>query len=929
MLCPVDAIDGTGSTIPIPTKHNITRGAPSLLPSPPESPPQHTPPNLHAHCPPPAKKPFSQRVCTTNRRPFVRHSECPHTTEMSRAPTPLPRWLDSSNGSAATTGPLPSASDCGFKARLLHRVQHDRSILSLAVSESYVYAGSQSGEILIWSIETYQRVATLKGHGGSVLSLCLSPEHKLLFSSAGDAIIQVWHSETFENLHTIYSTFDVGDVFCVAFSAALQTAWFGAQNTSIQWYDLQKKDRRRPSLTSHPSKRVHRFFDSKGPGGRSTPRPSDPATPASSESEMLEIEPCNIVQYAHFGYVYCMLVVPAAQIGQGTEGEILLSGGGDGDVKLWSIDSSSGGISELQTLSGGDSGVLSMVVKDTLLYCGLTDGEVCIWDLDTLQLVRTVKAHCDDVLTLAVKGDCIFSGSASGYVRKWNQRFECISRWQAHSGLVLASAVTDRNNRLLYITGGNDDCVAIWDVSELPAAAATSVPANDQLLSSLAKLVSYRTVSSDPSCAEECRRGATYLKTLFKRFGATSTLLPTEDGRNPVVFARFSGAAGKKRPKGKTLLFYGHYDVIPAPLGHGWNTDPFELTGLNGYLYGRGVSDNKGPILAALFAAGELLQSGHLQSDIVFLIEGEEESGSRGFAATVQKHKQQIGPVDWILLANSYWLDDETPCLTYGLRGVIHATITVASENPDQHSGVDGSALNREPTVELVHLLSRLTDADGRILIPRFYDPVRPVTKEEEEMYTPIAAALQNNPASPLHGRSEEEIKQHLMAKWRYPSLTIHRVDVSGPPSNATIIPREASASISLRIVPDQCVASIRASLLSYLRSCYSGTNKLSVMVTHEAEPWLGDCGGEVFRVLERAVTDVWSVEKPLYIREGGSVPGARFLEMEFDAPAAHLPCGQRSDMAHLDNERLRLVNLYKVCFDPEGRFFGGRRLIM
>lgn len=259
---------------------------------------------------------------------------------------------------------------------------------------------------------------TLKGHSGSVLCLCLAAEQSLLFSSAGDAIIQVWHAETFENLYTIYSTFDVGDVFCVAFSSLLQTAWFGAQNTSIQWYDLQKKDRRRPSLTSHPSKRIHRFFDSKGPGGRCTPRPEEDGvvSVASTAMKMLEVEPSNIVQYAHFGYVYCMLLVPASQIGQG-EGEVLLSGGGDGDVKLWSIDDATGGISELQTLRGGDSGVLSMVVKDTLLYCGLTDGEICIWDLDTLQLVRTVKAHCDDVLTLSVKGDCIFSGSASGYVR--------------------------------------------------------------------------------------------------------------------------------------------------------------------------------------------------------------------------------------------------------------------------------------------------------------------------------------------------------------------------------------------------------------------------------------------------------------------------------------------------------------------------------
>lgn len=773
-----------------------------------------------------------------------------------------------------------------------------------------------------------------------MLCLSLVAEQSLLFSSAGDAIIQVWNADSFENLYTIYSTFDVGDVFCVAFSAALQTIWCGAQNTSIQWYDLNNKSQTQPSLQSHPSKRMHRFFDSKGPGGRSTPRPSsrdqwEDGTVTASAA-MLEVDPINIVQYAHYGYVYCMLVIPGAQISQG-EGEVLLSGGGDGDAKLWSIDSDTGAISEMCTLSGGDCGVLSMAVNDTMLYCGMTDGEICIWDLDALQLVRTVKAHCDDVLTLSIKGDYIFSGSASGYVRvritflllgtlanwnqKWNQRFECISRWHAHSGLVLASAVTSRNNRLIYITGGNDDCVAIWDVSSYEAAdAPNSVRSqNDLLLSSLSKLVSYRTVSS---CAEDCRRGATYLKTLFKRHGAISTLLPTEGGRNPVVFARFSGS-GLRQPKkkGKTIMFYGHYDVIPAEVGQGWSTDPFVLTGLNGYLYGRGVSDNKGPCLAALFAAGELLEEGNLDSDIVFLIEGEEESGSRGFKNTVQKHKSLIGDVDWLLLANSYWLDDETPCLTYGLRGVIHATIKVESERPDLHSGVDGSSLNREPTVELVNLLAKLTGESGDVKIPGFYEPVRPITPEEADMYIPIATALQNNPSSPLAKLSSEEIKAHLMAKWRLPSLTIHRVDVSGP-SNSSIIPRSVSAGISLRIVPDQEIEDIKRGLVDYLKECYrvsGGGNNLTVTIEHEAEPWLGEWKNEAFVALERAVMEVWSegtsekVKKPLYIREGGSVPGARFLEKEFGAPAAHLPCGQSSDKAHLDDERLRLVNLYKV----------------
>jgi len=296
-----------------------------------------------------------------------------------------------------------------------------------------------------------------------------------------------------------------------------------------------------------------------------------------------------------------------------------------------------------------------------------------------------------------------------------------MSRWQSHSGLILASAATKRHGRLIYITGGNDDCVAIWDASALEQLESQILKSqNDQLLSSLSKLVSFRTVSSDPSYAEDCRRGATYLKQLFKRYGATATLLPSEEGRNPIVHARFGGCGTKGRSKGKTILFYGHYDVISASESAkaGWQTRPFELTGVNGYLYGRGVSDNKGPCLAALFAAGELVQEQELGADITFLIEGEEESGSRGFVDAVRRNKELIGDVDWILLANSYWLDDDVPCLTYGLRGVIHATVVVESDKPDLHSGVEGSRLNREPTIDLVNLLAKLTSPDGKVLIP-------------------------------------------------------------------------------------------------------------------------------------------------------------------------------------------------------------------
>ncbi len=492
------------------------------------------------------------------------------------------------------------------------------------------------------------------------------------------------------------------------------------------------------------------------------------------------------------------------------------------------------------------------------------------------------------------------------------------------------------------------------------------------LLESLKQFVSYRTVSSEPRYKGDCRRGASYLRSILKGFGATTEMITTESPHNPIVFALFRGNQAM-RGKLKKVLFYGHYDVIPADNAKSkWITDPFEPSGIDGYLYGRGTSDNKGPILAAVYAVAELIAEKSLNSDVVFLIEGEEECGSRGFEKAVRQNKKLIGDIDWILLANSYWLDDYIPCLTYGLRGVIHATVRIESEHPDLHSGVDGSALLDEPLKDLVMLLAKLSGPHGKVEIPGFYGPIPPLSKDEAQLYCEISTALlQSNPG--LGGA--RALTASLVRRWREASLTIHRFRTSGP-ENSTIIPRSARAAISMRLVPNQTASEVANALVTFLHSEFQNLeskNTLSVTIDHKAEPWLGDVTNQMFQTLEAAVVEAWAPfpiptsrvarsppstkksastaggssqsgvapltsstlakgspvspgandvdiplksatppRKPLYIREGGSIPAIRFLEKEFGAPAAQLPCGQASDGAHLDNERLRLLNLYK-----------------
>lgn len=502
------------------------------------------------------------------------------------------------------------------------------------------------------------------------------------------------------------------------------------------------------------------------------------------------------------------------------------------------------------------------------------------------------------------------------------QKYQCLSRWRAHKGKILATAVTAHRHNSFFITGANDDDVCIWRAKVPCDGHAAKGDGDDNVFTStLRDFVSFKSVSSRPEFAEDCRRGATFLGSLFKRLGGHVEMLSTEKPHNPVVLATFSG---KLQPpeKRKRVLFYGHYDVVAADNKKGtWvGGDPFRMEGRNGYLYGRGVSDNKGPILAALFAVTDLMEAKALENDVVFLIEGEEEYGSRGFPETVRQNKELIGDVDYILLANSYWLDDEVPCLTYGLRGVLHATVCVDSNLPDRHSGVDGSCLKNEPLSDLTSVLSSLKGKGNHVLIPGFYDNILPASPDEDSRADEIASVLMRRHPG-LH--SLEEQKALLRARWREPNLTIHRYKVSGP--DGSLVSSHASASISLRLVPGQELDEVVSSLQTYLNEEFrklGSDNSFSIKIDNKAEPWLGHPGNSIFRTLESAVVKVWSdslgdgakggPRKPLYIREGGSIPAIRFLEKEFGAPAAHLPCGQASDAAHLDNERLRILNLVR-----------------
>lgn len=433
---------------------------------------------------------------------------------------------------------------------------------------------------------------------------------------------------------------------------------------------------------------------------------------------------------------------------------------------------------------------------------------------------------------------------------------------------------------------------------------------NDDLLKSLKKYISFKTISKYPTIyLEDSRHCAQFLSKLLISLGATKTKLLPVTNANPVIYSKFTRNA--KNSNNTRVLWYAHYDVVEATADlENWDSDPFHLSARDGNLFARGVSDNKGPTLAAIYAVSELYRNQELSCDVVFIIEGEEECGSIGFQDVIESNKELIGPIDWVLLSNSYWLDDETPCLNYGLRGVVNISITVESDKPDRHSGVDGGVL-KEPTMDLIQILGQIMNKKtNKVNIPHFYDDVLPLTETEIEIYKKIENAA-------ISKKITNQDLKSLMAKWRNPSLTVHKIQVSGP-NNNTVIPQTAKASISIRVVPNQELQKIKNLLIEFLHSEFDSLesdNKLSINIFHEAEPWLGDPSNLVYKILYEKIKKNWGkdVPDPLFIREGGSIPSIRFLEKCFDAPAAQIPCGQASDNAHLKNEKLRIVNLYKL----------------
>ncbi|XP_063418778.1 cytosolic non-specific dipeptidase-like [Mytilus trossulus] len=440
----------------------------------------------------------------------------------------------------------------------------------------------------------------------------------------------------------------------------------------------------------------------------------------------------------------------------------------------------------------------------------------------------------------------------------------------------------------------------------------------EKYIKRLADTVAIKSVSAWPETRPEIVKMVKWTQKELETLGATTQLeelgdqvMP--DGTKlplpPVLLATLG-----TDPKKKTLLVYGHLDVQPAHKDDGWDTEPFVLTEVDGKLYGRGSTDDKGPVLDwinTLEAMQELKQD--IPINIKFMLEGMEESGSEGLDDLVFSKKDTfLKDVDYVCISDNYWLGKTKPCITYGLRGICYFFLEVECSTKDLHSGVFGGTVH-EAMTDLTAILGSLVDVNGKILIPGIYDTVAPVTDEERKSYGPIDFDLEEyrkdvGVTKLIHDNKPDA----LMHRWRFPSLSIHGVEGAFSGAGAkTVIPRKVIGKFSIRLVPDQLPEEVEKKVKAHIDNVVKkqgSPNKVSLSMGHGGKPWVSDFNDPNYVAGRNAMKTVFGVEPDL-TREGGSIPVTLTFQEATGKNVMLLPIGASDDGAHSQNEKIDRKN--------------------
>jgi acetylornithine deacetylase/succinyl-diaminopimelate desuccinylase-like protein len=429
--------------------------------------------------------------------------------------------------------------------------------------------------------------------------------------------------------------------------------------------------------------------------------------------------------------------------------------------------------------------------------------------------------------------------------------------------------------------------------------------ASEALVAELSEWCAIPSISTDPAYALEVRRSAEHLAGLMETAGLHAEVLPV-DGGQPAVYAEWLGA-GAQAP---TITVYGHHDVQPVDPLELWTSPPFEPTVRDGYLYARGASDDKGQIHFQLAAIRHLLAAdGGLPVNLKFFVEGEEEAGSPGIDAFLAEHADGLA-CDLIFVSDTGMYAADVPSLVTAMRGLMYFQVDLRTATSDLHSGEFGGTVPNA-VAALVELLSELKDADGRIAVPGWYDDVLDLTEAERAQFAALpfdAGAFQRTAGVlALPGERGWSPLERIGGR---PSADVCGVwgGYTGIGSK-TVIPAEAHAKVSFRLVSDQDPSTLRPLFERWVTENAPEGAEVGVQWLHGVKPCRTPLDHPGNQAARRAVARAWGIE-PLFTREGGSGP-ERALSDALDASCVYLGVMLPEDHIHAPNERLSLANYF------------------
>ncbi|MCY4081049.1 MAG: dipeptidase [Caldilineaceae bacterium] len=414
-------------------------------------------------------------------------------------------------------------------------------------------------------------------------------------------------------------------------------------------------------------------------------------------------------------------------------------------------------------------------------------------------------------------------------------------------------------------------------------------------------------VSTLPQHKADVERAAEWLARKMTSVGLQNVEIIPTDG-HPIVYSDWLHA-GDDAP---TVLVYGHYDVQPVDPENLWTSPPFEPTLRGDDLFARGASDDKGQLFAHVAAVEALLAtSGALPLNVKFLVEGEEEVGSQALANYLPSEAEKLA-ADVCLISDTHILAPDQPLIIYGLRGIWAGEITVRGPSQDLHSGMFGGAVHN-PNQALSALLARLHDSTGRVAVPGFYEDVQPLTDNERTALAQVpygeAELLQETGVPAPWGEEGFTITERIGAR---PTLEINGMwgGFIGD-GFKTVIPEEARAKVSCRLVPEQDSSAIGPLIDRFLQQIAPPTIEVLVNTLQHAPATVVPLDVPEMQAASRAYYRVFGVE-PVFSREGGSIPIATVVQESLGIPILFMGFGLPDDNLHAPNEKLHLPNFYR-----------------